>query len=178
MYKKVAPAYGLMLLLVSLLCVSAAEAARNFPPMSETNFVEQVSCTQPHDMPAAPVREHGQTQPFRVAVLDCGVKQSILERLREEFFARDIRHGIENSGVGDVATHEVGMDHRVSCDLERFVFVWCYHCSLARIFCRPFGACLLSNQFPGVYTPGYYSYGPSGLFGCHFYNVLSYCVNL
>ena len=31
MYKKVAPAYGLVLLLVSLLCVSAAEAARNFP---------------------------------------------------------------------------------------------------------------------------------------------------
>jgi len=31
MYKKVAPAFGFVLLLLSLLCVSAVEAARNFP---------------------------------------------------------------------------------------------------------------------------------------------------
>jgi carbamoyl-phosphate synthase small subunit len=59
-------------------------AAREFPQMSATNFVEQVSCKKPHDMSAAPIRDHGQERPFRVSVLDCGVKQSILERLREE----------------------------------------------------------------------------------------------
>lgn len=60
------------------------EAARAFPPMSATNFVELVTCAAPHRMSAAPKVDPAGRPPFRVAVLDCGVKQSILERLREE----------------------------------------------------------------------------------------------
>jgi carbamoyl-phosphate synthase small subunit len=60
------------------------EAARAVPPMSATNFVEQVTCKSPYDIAAAAVRDHGQSKAFQVSVLDCGVKQSILERLREE----------------------------------------------------------------------------------------------
>jgi carbamoyl-phosphate synthase small subunit len=63
---------------------SLIEAARNVPPMSATNFVEQVTCASAWDLGPAPGRDHGQREPLRVSVLDCGVKQSILERLREE----------------------------------------------------------------------------------------------
>jgi carbamoyl-phosphate synthase small subunit len=52
--------------------------------MSEINFVEQVTCPTPYDLGAAPVADRAQRGPFQVAVLDCGVKHSILERLREE----------------------------------------------------------------------------------------------
>jgi carbamoyl-phosphate synthase small subunit len=60
------------------------EAARTIPRMSETNFIGEVTCKAPFDMPAAPIGDYGQSRPFQVSVLDCGVKQSILERLREE----------------------------------------------------------------------------------------------
>ncbi|RKZ06194.1 carbamoyl phosphate synthase small subunit [bacterium] len=59
-------------------------AAQQFPPMSSTNFIAQVTCKAPWSMTAAPVGGNGKRAAFRVAVLDCGVKQSILERLREE----------------------------------------------------------------------------------------------
>jgi carbamoyl-phosphate synthase small subunit len=62
------------------------EAARSLPRMAEVDWVSQVTCKQPWDLPALSPSTAAPSdgEPFRVAVLDFGVKTSILDRLREE----------------------------------------------------------------------------------------------
>jgi carbamoyl-phosphate synthase small subunit len=56
-------------------------AARALPPMHATNWVDAVTCKQPWTLEPIGTAPDGAT--FEVAVLDFGVKRSILERLRE-----------------------------------------------------------------------------------------------
>jgi carbamoyl-phosphate synthase small subunit len=62
---------------------SLVEKARALPPMSATNWVERVTTPSPREFAAAaPPAEGG--PPYRVAVLDFGVKRSIIARLAAE----------------------------------------------------------------------------------------------
>ncbi len=54
--------------------------ARNLPPISNTNWVAKVSTPKMYSFPVEPIVDN----PFEVAVLDCGVKKSILGRLVDE----------------------------------------------------------------------------------------------
>jgi carbamoyl-phosphate synthase small subunit len=54
--------------------------ARALPPIAETDWVARVTTTTRYDFPRAPQG----AEPCEVAVLDCGVKQSILVRLVAE----------------------------------------------------------------------------------------------
>jgi carbamoyl-phosphate synthase small subunit len=57
------------------------QAAREIEPMERVDWVSRVTCSQPFELDAFPARR-GRSRPYRVAVLDFGVKASILEHLR------------------------------------------------------------------------------------------------
>ena len=60
--------------------------ARALPPMAATDWVARVSCRAPYAVAAAAAPPEG-GRPYRVAVLDFGVKRSILGRLAAEGIA-------------------------------------------------------------------------------------------
>jgi carbamoyl-phosphate synthase small subunit len=56
------------------------EKARSLTPINQVDWVSWVTTNEVYDFPREPVTEN----PFQVAVLDCGVKKSILDRLVDE----------------------------------------------------------------------------------------------
>ena len=59
------------------------ERARSFPPISAVDWVERVTTDRPYDFEASAAPPEGGA-PFRVAVLDFGIKRSILTRMAAE----------------------------------------------------------------------------------------------
>ena len=66
------------------------ERAKAVPRMSDVDWVARVTTRAPYDVPADAHPDHPGEAPFRVAVMDFGVKRSILQRLAAEGIAAHV----------------------------------------------------------------------------------------